>query len=135
MRLALARFSDETPLALGREAKKVCKQRVLIAVERRRQQLGGWLPPLAAGSPRIEKCPFHDLRRTGTRNLVRAGVPERVVIAIGGWKTGSVFDRYNIVSERVLHDAGRRIESHLAEVEKECDKATFGIPRATVVSY
>jgi integrase len=51
----------------------------------KRAGLEGWRP--------------HDFRRTAARELVNAGVPEKVVMQIVGWKTRAMFDRYHIVNE------------------------------------
>src|SRR5262249_30303694 len=73
----------------------------------------GWAAASAAAG--LSGIVPHDLRRSAARNAVRSGVPERVAMELGGWRTRSVFDRYNVTSERDLSDAIERVSRYVAE--------------------
>jgi integrase len=56
---------------------------------------------------------LHDCRLA--RNLIRAGVPERIAMLLTGHKTRAVFDHYNIVNEQELLTAGERLAAYVAK--------------------
>jgi integrase len=54
---------------------------------------------------------LHDFRRTAVRNLLRAGVAERVAMQMVGWKSRQMLDRYHIVSAADLVEAARKLDA------------------------
>ncbi len=77
---------------------------------------------------------FHDLRRTAARNLRRAGIPETVIMKIGGWRTRSVFERYAIVNRTDIADAMRQLQQSERdhEISHEISHAVTVEPLDTV---
>lgn len=66
------------------------------------------------GKVKVLKCArtFHDLRRSFARETDKMGLRQGAIMKLGGWKTDSVFRRYNIVSDSDLRDATAQINAN-----------------------
>jgi len=80
-----------------------------------------WSAVRAAGIPDIkpEGKParpgllFHDLRRSGVRNLIRSGVSQTVAMSLSTHRSLSIFQRYNITDVRDQVKALNDLENYL----------------------
>lgn len=75
----------------------------------------------------------HDLRRSAARNLRRLGEAEGVIMTLGGWKTRSVFERYNIKSRDDVKRATARLDQKavggdLAQIRHSGAVSTLAVP-------
>ncbi len=71
---------------------------------------------------------LHDFRRTAIRNLLRAGIPERVAMQLVGWKSRQMLDRYHIVSAADFVDAARKLDAAAATSDRDHGLALRAAP-------
>ncbi len=62
---------------------------------------------------------FHGLRRTGIRNMIRAGVDPKVARDVSGHKTASVFERYDITSDEDIRQAMLKTQAYVESLPTE----------------
>jgi len=79
--------------------------------------LNGW--PEACERAGLSGLLFHDLRRSAVRNMKKAGLQDLEAMRISGHLTRNVFDRYNIIDEDDLADAGKRLEEYAQKRKQE----------------
>lgn len=79
-------------------------------------QLLGWTEACVEAG--LEGLLLHDLRRSAVRNMKRAKLHDSVAMAITGHKTRSMYDRYDIVDEDDLEDAGKKLAEYAAQQKK-----------------
>lgn len=75
----------------------------------------------------VGKRLIHDMRRSAVRNMVEAGVNEKVAMELSGHLTRSVFENYHIVSTDDLRNAVQKVSAATAKAKKPQEKEKEGI--------
>jgi len=80
----------------------------------------GWSQACAAAG--CQGIRFHDLRRSAVRNMIRAGIPQKVAQTISGHRTAAVFARYQIIDPSDLREAVRKLQGASAALRLAVDQ-------------
>ncbi|MGD8509834.1 MAG: site-specific integrase [Syntrophobacterales bacterium] len=72
---------------------------------------------------------FHDLRHTFNTNMVKAGVPEPVVMKLTGHKTLAMFLRYSHLDREQAEAAMTKLDGLLSEKKKQETDSVQGSPK------
>jgi integrase len=79
---------------------------------------------------------FHDLRRSGVREMILSGVPQAIAMSISGHKTDAMFRRYCITNDDAKREALRRVrdrqEQERAELARRAEEQAARQQLATV---
>jgi integrase len=67
---------------------------------------------------RFDGLRIHDLRVSAAVNMSQAGIPEDTIMKVGGWKTRSMFSRYNVHDEQRIREAMEQAGRHVASARK-----------------
>jgi integrase len=88
--------------------------------------LGQLSRPFAAAAERagLSWLKPHDLRRSTVRNLLRAGIREKVAMSFTGHASRAVFDRYTIVAPEDQAEAADQLYAYLGDAEQIPTKVT-----------
>lgn len=74
---------------------------------------------------------FHDLRRSGIRNMTRAGVSRKVATTISGHRTEAIYARYDIADEEDLKDAVIKTQAYVETLPKKAPAASAQVHIST----
>jgi integrase len=76
----------------------------------------------------VEGYTFHDFRRTATRNMALAGVPDKHIMQVTGHKTTAMLTRYNITVEQDTYNTLVRTQDFLQRAQSSHTTENAGTP-------